>query len=177
MRSLYLGLCLVIAAVSGCSTGEAQRANGNAAVTPQGSPMPLSLPTKTFTEADLAKLKWIVGSWRGTGGGVEPFYERYSFRNPRTLAVESFTDESLQKLTGTSLYTLQDGHFGSSHYSMSDITDDAATFVPIISTAKNSFVWKRESESVWKATLTWPATDGKPAGERIYVMAKIEEQK
>ena len=76
----------------------------------------------------------------------------------------------------TSLFTLQDGHFGNSYYSLSEITDDSATFVPIISTAKNSFVWKKESDSVWKATLTWPEADGKPAREKVYTMTRIEEQ-
>jgi len=84
----YLLQVLVIVAtslvvLSACSTSDAQRA-GNISPTPT----PLPMPAKTFSENDLAKLSWIVGSWKGTGGGATPFYEKYSFRDARTLAVD-----------------------------------------------------------------------------------------
>ena len=49
------------------------------------TPVIFSWPApKEITRADLAKLRWIVGTWRGTGGDVAPFYERYKFENDST---------------------------------------------------------------------------------------------
>lgn len=64
----------------------------------QAKPMPAKM-----TIADLEKLRWIEGTWRGTGGGVEPFFERYRFENATTLAVDGFDNEKLQKVTDTAL--------------------------------------------------------------------------
>jgi len=47
------------------------------------SPAPAKL-----TAADLAKLRWIEGYWRGSGVDQKPFFERYRFENPTTLVVE-----------------------------------------------------------------------------------------
>src|SRR5678815_1410977 len=50
----------------------------------------------TLTAPDLQKLRWIEGSWRGTGGGVPPFYERYRFENPTTLIVETLENDKVK---------------------------------------------------------------------------------
>ncbi|MFN2502099.1 MAG: hypothetical protein ABR530_08815, partial [Pyrinomonadaceae bacterium] len=39
-----------------------------------------------LTAADVAKLKWIIGDWRGSGENQKPFFERYRFENENTLA-------------------------------------------------------------------------------------------
>ena len=36
-----------------------------------------SAQTNKFTTADLQKLRWIEGTWRGTGDVDKPFFERY----------------------------------------------------------------------------------------------------
>jgi hypothetical protein len=41
-------------------------------VLPSPSPTPAPAP-KEIVAADLKKLRWIEGSWRGTGGGVPTF--------------------------------------------------------------------------------------------------------
>ena len=68
-------------------------------------------PTKRFTPADLAKLRWIEGSWRGTGDVEKPFFERYHFENESTLVTESFADESFSKITEVTRYELKNGVF------------------------------------------------------------------
>src|SRR5688500_19391052 len=49
---------------------------------------------KTLTAAELQKLRWIEGSWRGTGVNQPPFFERYRFENDSTLTVDHLEDES-----------------------------------------------------------------------------------
>src|ERR1044071_2491459 len=72
-------------------------------------------PSKRFTTTDLQKLRWIEGTWRGTGDVEQPFFESYRFENDSTLAVDSFEDEKLTKVTDTTRYQLKDGEFGGGH--------------------------------------------------------------
>ena len=125
----------------------------------------------TLTAADLQKLRWIEGSWRGTGIDQPPFFERYKFENDTTLVIDSFDDEKLTKVTDTTRYELKDGEFGGgsggARYVATALDDNAITFEPVVK-VRNSFIWKRESKDSWTAIIKWPATKDKPAGERIY---------
>src|SRR5829696_7538655 len=67
---------------------------------------------KNFSTADIAKLRWIEGTWRGSGTDQAPFFERYRFENESTLAVDSFPNEKLDKIGETSRFELKDGQFG-----------------------------------------------------------------
>ena len=126
-----------------------------------------------LSAADLAKLRWIEGSWRGSAVDQKPFFERYRFENGTALAVDSFPDEKLEKVDDTSRYELKDGQFTNGSYVASAIDERGINFEPIAGKAKNSFRWQRESADKWTAILTWPAADGKPARERIYNMERI----
>lgn len=132
------------------------------------SPNPAKL-----SASDLTKLRWIEGSWRGSGVDQAPFFERYRFENETTLAVDSFPDEKLDKVGETSRFELKDGQFGNGSYVASAIDEQGISFEPVAGKAKNSFRWERESADKWKAILKWPAADGKPARERIYNMERI----
>src|SRR5689334_3118913 len=68
--------------------------------------------TKRFTTTDLQKLRWIEGTWRGTGDVEKPFFERYRFENDSVLAVDGFADETLTKITETTRFELKGGEFG-----------------------------------------------------------------
>jgi hypothetical protein len=128
-----------------------------------------------ITPAELAKLRWIEGSWRGTGDVDVPFYERYRFENESTLLVDSFPDEKLTKVDDTTRFELKDGQFGNagegSRWIATAIDDNSINFEPV-SKARNSFSWKRESPDLWKAVLNWPATGNSPAKERVYRMER-----
>jgi len=128
---------------------------------------------KKLSTADIAKLRWIEGTWRGSGVDQAPFFERYRFENESTLAVDSFPDEKLDKIEDTSRFELKDGRFGSSSYVASSIDNNGITFEPLAN-AKNSFRWERISENAWKATLKWPADGNKPARERVYNMERMD---
>lgn len=129
---------------------------------------------KTIAAADLAKLRWIEGSWRGTGDIDKPFYERYKFENETTLLVEGIADEKFDKVTDVSRFELKDGHFGSSSGESGSVAialdDNSITFAPL-GKARNSFRFQRETVDSWKAILTWKEADGTPK-ERVYVMER-----
>ena len=125
-----------------------------------------------LSAADLKKLRWIEGSWRGSGVDQAPFFERYRFENDTTLAVDSFPDEKLDKVEDTSRYELKDGQFGNGSYVSSGIDDQGINFEPVPGKAKNSFRWERVSADKWRATLKWTDATGSPK-ERIYNMERI----
>lgn len=137
---------------------------------------PGQTPAKNLTAADLQKLRWIEGTWRGSGVNQPPFFERYRFESDSVLAIDSFDDEKLTKVTDTTRYQLKDGEFGGgsdgARYAASVLDDNSITFLPVVK-ARNSFVWKRESKDAWTAIIRWPATNNKPAGERIYNMVRM----
>jgi hypothetical protein len=132
--------------------------------------------TKKFTAADLQKLRWIEGTWRGTGDSVKPFFERYRFEADSVLLIDSFEDETLAKVTDTSRYELKDGEFGGGseghRYVAKSLDDQAIEFGPGVN-VKNGFRWERgESKDVWKATIISLASGNKPAGQRVYKMER-----
>jgi hypothetical protein len=140
----------------------------------QASPTP-AVMGKTLDTSDLQKLRWIEGTWRGTGGGVPPFVERYKFESDSVLAVEGLEGENFDKVTDVTRFELKDGQFGGgsegSRWAATSIDDKQITFEPVTK-ARNSFRWERETENSWKAILSWPATDKSPARERIYLMER-----
>lgn len=128
-----------------------------------------------ITASDLKKLRWIEGTWRGTGDNVQPFFERYRFENDTTLAVDTFEDDKLEKVTDTTRYELRNGEFAGGNegfrWAASAIDEKSVTFSPVAK-ARNSFRWENVDKDSWKATINWPANEDKPARERIYKMER-----
>jgi hypothetical protein len=171
-RTLIVGLMLAAATLSGrapVSVSNKARAQ-TAAPQMNAPPQP-----KKLTTADLAQLRWLEGSWRGTGDVEQPFFERYYFENDSTLAVEGFEDETLSKVTDVTRFELKDGQFGNrgegSRWVVTQLTAQSVTFEPVVK-ARNSFRWERESQDVWRAVLDWPATANAPARRRVYKMER-----
>lgn len=160
MQSIPYLLAVVLLCFSGTQVG-----------TQTATPKP-----KTLTAADLQKLRWIEGSWRGSGDKQPAFFERYRFENDTTLAVDSLEAD---KVTDTTLFVLKDGEFGGgsegSRWVATSLDDNSITFEPVTK-ARNSFRWQRETKDSWKAVLKWPATKDKPAGERVYQMERWPRQ-
>ena len=143
------------------------------------TPTPTPTTQTKFSVSDLEKLRWIEGTWRGTGDVEAPFFERYRFESPTTLAVDSFTDETLSKVEDTTRFELKDGQFGNggegSRWTASSMDYQGVNFVPIVK-ARNSFRWQRESDNTWTAILKWPPAQGKPGRQRVYKMERWPKQ-
>ena len=169
-RDLLFTVCCVLLAVFCLSA---------ACASSQQPGIPTPPQPKTISTAELAKLRWIEGSWRGTGDVDKPFFERYRFENDSTLVTESFADETFSKVTETSVFSLKDGHFGNegegSRWVATALDEKSITFAPVVK-ARNSFRFERESDNVWIATLNWPATDKAPANQHVYRMERIKRQ-
>lgn len=125
--------------------------------------------------AELKKLRWIEGTWRGTGDVEKPFFERYYFENETTLVVEGFPDETVSKANDVTKFVLKEGQFGNegdgSRWAASQLDDNAITFVPVAK-ARNWFRWERRTQDEWKAVIGFPANDKGPARERVYKMER-----
>ena len=135
---------------------------------------------KRITTADLKSLRWIEGTWRGTGDVEKPFFERYHFENDSTLVVESFSDETLSKVDDVTRFELKEGQFGNggegARWAATQLDDNSITFEPV-ARARNTFRWERQSENVWKAILKWPANGNTPAKQRAYQMERLPSPK
>lgn len=158
-----LFLTISSAVIAGCqSSGTA--ANAPSAAAPQAS--------GKFTESDIAKLKWMEGTWRGTGETQAPFFERYKFEGT-TMIVESFENESLEKVAESSRFELKNGEFGhdegDKRSAASTITDTAVQFVPVRG-IKYSFRFEKQTDGTWQAVIEHPADGDKPARKIVYKM-------
>ena len=168
LLSIILAGGFAVLTVAGCG----RKSPGNLGQK-TSTPSPSTAP-KHITTADLAKLRWIEGSWRGTGDGQAPFYERYKFENDSTLVVEGLADETMSKVNDVSRFELKDGHFGSgtadSGSVATAIDDDSISFAPL--GKGNFFRFQRETANSWKAILNWTDKTGAPK-ERIYHMERL----
>jgi hypothetical protein len=128
----------------------------------------------TLTSDALRQLRWLEGSWRGSGAGQAPFFERYSFPNETTMLVESFSDSTFTRVTETSRYVLRDGRLandGNMRWVAARLDDTSAFFIPL-ERANNSFLWRRGTSSdEWTAVIMWRSADG--PRERVYTMRRV----
>jgi hypothetical protein len=145
----------------------AQNANG-AGQQSQSSPAPRSggsqTPAKNLTPADVAKLKWLVGNYRGSGA-EKPFFNRYRLEGT-TLKVQGFEDEAMTQQTQAADYELIDGMFanpsGDHRFAATEITDDHVQFVTLTDGTAAYKLEKLDGGKV-KATLESTGPDGKPS--------------
>lgn len=169
--SKHIILSLIISTVflgslAGCARSSTPTNETQSAAAPAPTPI-------TVTAADLVKLRWIEGSWRGTGVTQPPFFERYRFENDTTLVMEELDDQNQQTVKSTTRYELKNGRFGTGEAVATALDDKGITFSPM-NKNRNSFRWQTESKDVWKAILTLPATDRAPAKETIYMLERMK---
>ena len=161
--SAPLPLAALLLSIAACAGGSSPKSPESTA---SQKPVP-----KIVSATDLAPLRWIEGSWRGSGY-EKPFYERYRFENDTTLLMEELADETLSKVNDTTRYELKDGLFSNARYVATALDDKSITFESVTN-AQNGFRWERESDNSWKATLWWPANNNSPAGQRVYLLERL----
>ena len=156
-----IGLSFIAA---GCSNAQVVKPDAQA-------PVVQSTPSKKFTTADVAKLKWIEGTWRGMYGD-KPFYERYKIEETAMVVESLKADGSVNGAPDR--FELKDGEFGKDEGDQrsvaSEITADYIQFVPAVPGKSNSFRFERQPNNTWRAVLDWPAKGDKPARQKIYIM-------
>lgn len=170
MRNYMFVLAVIGVSFIVASCSNAQRANTDAQ--PPAAPSTAqATPAKKFTAADVAKLKWIEGTWRCQNGD-KPFYERYKIEETAMVVETLKADGSVDGEPGR--FELKDGEFGKDEGDQrsvaSEITADHIQFVPAVGGKTNSFRFERQPNNTWRAVLEWPAKDDKPARTRIYIM-------
>ena len=125
--------------------------------------------------ADLQGLRWLEGSWRGTGEAGNPFYEAYRFLNDSTIQSRTFTDSTLTQAGDSSLIVLSNGELtsrgGGMEWVATEIDTGRVHFEPR-GNARNAFTWTRESPTRWTALLRWVDADG-ASREMLYRMERI----
>lgn len=152
------------------------------------SPSPTSDPAAfvasakpaVLTPKDLRTLRWIEGTWRGTGGGEKPFFERYAFVDDSTLRMESFADSTLARVSETTFYELRGGRFTNrnarARWVAARLKDRAVTFVPDVG-VRNLFVWRPSNKrDVWYADIVFlPPLDASraPRPPRTYELVRV----
>lgn len=158
--------------ISACNRDATQVSTGNSLARPQAT------PSNKFTPGDIAKLKWIEGSWRGMDG-QEPFYERYKVEDS-AVVVEAIKDDGSSD-GAPEKFELKNGEFGKGEgdkrSAASEITDTYIQFVPAVAGKGNNFRFEKQSDGSWIALLEWPATADKPARQKVYKMEKWEPKK
>ena len=152
--------------------------------TPAPPPAPAVAPTTAaaspqsparITIDDFRKLRWIEGSWRGSGVNQPPFYERYRFVDDSTLVVDTFPDSTLATVGESTRFELRGGTLGNAgtvRWVASRLDDRAVDFTPVAG-AQNTFTWRFEAPDRWTALLSWPANDTRPARDVTYNMDRI----
>jgi len=142
----------------------------------------------TFSEADLRKLRWIEGTWRGRASrldlpqdfdrslwNTESTFERFRFENDRTLVVERLSGDKLEKAVELARFELRDGKFGvgsqGRRWEASSIDDKSVNFVPVTK-GLHSIRFRRESESSFITTTVYPAGPLGPARQEIRFMER-----
>ena len=174
MRNYMFVLAIVVVSliVAGCSNAQVAKPDTQPPVAQSTAQLTAqSTPSKKFTTADVAKLKWIEGTWRGMDGD-KPFYERYKIEETAMVVESLKADGSVNGEPDR--FELKDGEFGKDEgdqrSAASEITADHIQFVPAVPGKGNNFRFERQSNGTWRAVLDWPAKNDKPARQKIYIM-------
>jgi hypothetical protein len=160
------------------TAAHAQRASSpNPTTDPAG--FVASAKPAVLTPKDLRALRWIEGTWRGSGGSQKPFYERYAFVDDSTLRMESFADSTLARVSETTFYELRGGRFANrsvrARWVAASLKDRAITFVPDVG-VRNLFVWRPSKRDVWYADIALlpPPDNSRPAPPpRTYELVRL----
>lgn len=180
---MYFGMALLFAACNfACARGDANRTNASvespASASAAADPRPVATPASNFTPTDVAKLKWIEGTWRGMDGD-KPFYERYKVED-KAVAVESLKEDGSAD-GEAERFELKDGQFGKGEgdkrSAASEITDSYVQFVSAVPGKGNNFRFEKQSDGSWIALLEWPAAADKPARRKMYKMERWQPGK
>ena len=143
----------------------------------RGSAPPQSTPLDVSVE-QFQQLRWLEGTWRGSGGGVSSFYEGYRWINDSTIRKYDFADSTFSTATDSGTIARRGGvvRSGSETVSWVVVALDSTSvqFAPERG-AVNAFEWRRTAPDAWTARLTWDSAG--VARERVYEMRAHQPHK
>ena len=170
MINRYLPAALLLLACQPADTPE--EAASRARPAPSGAPTPA-----TVTPSQFQTFRWIEGTWRGTGGGVDPFYERYELVDDSTLRRVSFSDSTLASVSDSARIGLRAGRVldpaADPEWHVTAF-DSASWRFESIEHAGRALTWRRTTPDRWTATLESRDADGNPQ-ERFYTLERLPD--
>lgn len=122
------------------------------------------------TLAQFRELRWLVGSWRGSGGDYPSFFEEYRLVNDSTLQMRAFPDSTFTTPNDSSIIEFRNGRIttrGGRNVAV-DIAAHRVTFMREGATA-GGYTWERNSADQWTATLHPQRSDGRAT---VYVLRR-----
>jgi hypothetical protein len=112
-------------------------------------------PKTPFAAVDLAKLRWLEGSWAATSPEESPFYARNHVANDSTIEITYYRDSSFTQPSGSGRVYLTVGRiyhtFGSGRWGATNVDSTGAYFIPQVN-AHNTFAWTYQSPNEWTLT-------------------------
>jgi hypothetical protein len=148
-RTTLLTGLLVAASVAG-----AQQTNGTSLTPP---PKAVAGTAVVVSKAQLNELRWIEGTWLGTGAGVPAFAEAYKFSNDTTIDIAFYADSTAAKVGSTGKIVLSAGQLfysgNGTEFVATKISPTSVTFVPKGTNGKNVFEFTTVSPTKWTASL------------------------
>jgi hypothetical protein len=130
-------------------------------------------PAAPATLAQFRELRWLSGTWRGSGGAYPAFFEEYRMINDSTILMRGYADSTFRAVTDSSWIELRKGIVSTrSDRAPSVATELSADRVRFAreGSARGGFTWSRVSPDQWTATLH-PVTPG--GAETVYVMRRV----
>ena len=116
-----------------------------------------------FTPADLSRLRFLEGRWRGEGPDGRPFYEAYDFPEPARLRSRRYPDAEFSAPTDGSTVALEDGEivsrWGAFTWRAVEVAAGRACFDPV--DAPSSFCWRRVDDDHVDVVQRWTDEDGR----------------
>jgi hypothetical protein len=163
----------VVVLILASSLAGAQQTNGNALIPP---PKAVAGTAVAVSKPQFNELRWIEGTWRGTGGGVPAFAEGYKFANDTTINVSFYSDSTATKVASSGKIVLTAGQLlysgNGTEYVATKIAPNSVTFVPKGTNGNNSFEWTMKSPTEWTASLKGGTGEVTPPVV-TYTMSKI----
>ena len=167
IRNSIAGM-LLAASVAG-----AQQTNGTSLTPP---PKAVAGTAVVVSKVQFSALRWLEGTWRGTGGGVPAFAEGYKFSNDTTIDITFYADSTATRIGTTGKITLSSGQLfyagNGTEYVAMKISPTSITFVPKGTNGKNQFEWTMVSPQKWTAVLKGGTGEVTPPIV-TYTMARI----
>jgi hypothetical protein len=169
----YFTLVLLAAACSPAERPEPDAPASGSAV----SPAPAARPPATVSVADFQTMRWLEGTWRGTGGGVDPFFERYRMLDDTTLLRQSFSDSTLATVSDSARIVLRGNMVVEPAHApawRATSFDSVSWRFESIERAGHAFTWRRDTPDRWTAILESRTAAGSPQ-ERTYTLERIAQ--